>query len=256
MTLIQQIASKALAFVRSRAGKNTKSSDFVELVQLVSKLTADELKYDARGILMFSHAKQHYYLDYAPCVYTEIYEDETMNMSIFGLREEGQIPLHDHPSMHGVLKVLYGKLSLTSYTKTNKIALPKDINVKNLFKQKLDKWQQQTIMATLVAKETILTPDDPPIVLDPDDQNFHRIAAVDGSAAFFDLLTPPYYPPHRDCHYYTVLEPADEKVPTTLDNQSLAWMAQIRAPRDYVCESYGYEGDPVDLDKEYSLQKS
>lgn len=255
MSLVQQIATKAFMFVKSRAGRN--SPDFEELVNLVSKLTLKDVAYDPEDTLIYQHHTNILASRadrYVPVVYTEIYEDETMNLSIFGLREHAEIPLHDHPSMHGVLKVLYGKVNLSSYTKTNKVSLPKDASVvRNLFQQRLSRWENYEIFPTIVNSEKILTPEDPPIVLCPKDNNIHKVTVVDGPAAFFDLLTPPYYPPIRDCHYYKILDPKDPtKVSTALDQYKIAWLLQIPPPIEYMCDAYPYDGDRVDLDSLYN----
>ncbi len=52
-----------------------------------------------------------------PCLYTEIYDDDDMNVCIFTLRNTGsEIPLHDHPDITGLIKVIFGSARVTSYS--------------------------------------------------------------------------------------------------------------------------------------------
>lgn len=52
----------------------------------------------------------------APVTYIEVYEDSNVSIGIFVLRDGAKIPLHDHPYMYGVLKVIHGKVRIQSYT--------------------------------------------------------------------------------------------------------------------------------------------
>jgi len=56
----------------------------------------------------------------APVTYIEVFEDENVSIGVFVLRDGAKIPLHDHPYMYGVLKVIYGKVKIQSYTPMHK----------------------------------------------------------------------------------------------------------------------------------------
>lgn len=56
----------------------------------------------------------------APVTYIEVFEDEHVSIGVFVLRDGAKIPLHDHPYMYGVLKVIYGKVKVQSYTPRQK----------------------------------------------------------------------------------------------------------------------------------------
>lgn len=56
----------------------------------------------------------------APVTYIEVYEDQNVSIGVFVLRDGAKIPLHDHPYMYGVLKVIYGKVKVQSYTPKKK----------------------------------------------------------------------------------------------------------------------------------------
>lgn len=56
----------------------------------------------------------------APVTYIEVFENEHVSIGVFVLRDGAKIPLHDHPYMYGVLKVIYGKVKIQSYTPKQK----------------------------------------------------------------------------------------------------------------------------------------
>jgi len=62
----------------------------------------------------FIHRRQ------APVTYIEVFEDKHVSIGVFVLRDGAKIPLHDHPYMYGVLKVIYGKVRIQSYTPKQK----------------------------------------------------------------------------------------------------------------------------------------
>ena len=66
----------------------------------------------------------------APVTYIPVVENQHISMGIFVVREGQNIPLHDHPNMHGVIKCIAGKLNITSYTKlvTNQGFFLADLN--------------------------------------------------------------------------------------------------------------------------------
>lgn len=56
----------------------------------------------------------------APVTYIEVFEDQHVSIGVFVLRDGAKIPLHDHPNMYGVLKVIHGKVKVQSYTPKQK----------------------------------------------------------------------------------------------------------------------------------------
>lgn len=138
-------------------------------------------------------------------------------MSVFIINEGYTMPLHDHPGMLGLLKVISGKLKIQSYTRIS----PSDSN------------------------DLLVIPDEPKILdsqsassyLDEQQSNFHEITALDEPAAFFDVLSPPYSdmdnndPDARHCHFYRKLKIND----TTLK------LERINCPSHYYCDSETFE---------------
>ncbi|XP_014394237.1 PREDICTED: 2-aminoethanethiol dioxygenase [Myotis brandtii] len=87
-----------------------------------------------------------------------------------------------------------------------------------------------------------------PCILTPHRDNLHQIDAVDGPAAFLDILAPPYDPDDgRDCHYYRVLEPvrAKEASGSTCDLPREVWLLETPQADDFWCEGEPYPGPKV-----------
>ncbi|CAH1996633.1 unnamed protein product [Acanthoscelides obtectus] len=145
----------------------------------------------------------------APVTCIDIYEDENLTMGIFILKPGGNLPLHNHPEMYGLIKVISGKVKITSYS----LNTPKTLEVDRrsfmddhptkLFSRK------NIVTAELVSSE-ILDTSSKPCMLEPNEKNLHEIESVDGPAAFLDILAPPYgtmIPNNgpRLCSYFAVL---------------------------------------------------
>lgn len=167
----------------------------------------------------------------------QVAENQTFSMGIFLLRSGARIPLHDHPGMHGVLKVIQGTVKITSFSALppSDTKLPQDINnrVKGVHRDLLVPVEKHP--------PANLTDKDDPCVLRPKEGNFHEIVAVGGTAAFLDILAPPYDMKERDCHYYVPLETnkADSEVKT--------WLLRTPPPSDFWCEAAPYTGPKFTL---------
>ncbi|KAI3362842.1 hypothetical protein L3Q82_001882 [Scortum barcoo] len=86
--------------------------------------------------------------------------------------------------MHGVLKVLYGKLRISCFDRLDPQVAPPH--------------QHPQPAARSVLRSTgEYTEDSGPCVLTPDRDNLHQIDAVDGPTAFMDILAPPSRPGRR-----------------------------------------------------------
>lgn len=55
-----------------------------------------------------------------PVTYIRVFENKSVSLGLFVLRNGSKIPFHDHPNMHGLLKVIYGKVKIQSYTAKEK----------------------------------------------------------------------------------------------------------------------------------------
>lgn len=140
-------------------------------------------------------------------------------MSVFIIHKGYTMPLHDHPGMFGLLKVVSGTLEIRSYSR-----VPNS------------------------CEEIVVQPEDPKTLneasaasfLDEKVCNFHEISAVDGPAAFFDVLSPPYSdlnddsPESRHCHFYRklLIDDSHDKAKLKLE--------LIDCPSHYYCESIKY----------------
>ena len=92
----------------------------------------------------------------------------------------GTMPLHDHPGMTGLLKVLWGSVRCRSYA-----------------------WVEGLPGLARATSDCLLSPADTPRRLAPREDNLHRLDALEDSA-FLDLLAPDYSEAEgRPCVYYS-----------------------------------------------------
>ena len=177
--------------------------------------------------------------DKAPCTYISIHENPEFTMSckkfqikikyiefnnlfilVFILRDSYTMPIHDHPRMNGILKIVSGSVRIQSYTRIN------PGNSEILVKSE----PLQEISATDAVTS----------ILSPEECNYHEITAIDGPAAFFDILSPPYSEydyqnrdeHRRQCHFYS-------KSVKDSENQILK-LDIIPVPSHYICDSVRY----------------
>ncbi|CAD6186770.1 unnamed protein product [Caenorhabditis auriculariae] len=102
---------------------------------------------------------------YAPAMYANVFLTKNVHGSIFGIRRAGEvIPLHNHPNMHGFLRILRGKV-----------------------KAKYE-------------GEVVIDEKDSCVFLDPVIGNVHEVTALNDATFFFDLLIPGYR--DRNCTYF------------------------------------------------------
>lgn len=151
----------------------------------------------------------------APCTYIEVYQDSQVNMSIFVLRPGFKMPLHDHPHMHGLLKVISGAVQIRSFSEyplTQNIDPAKfELLAKEEAKRLASGSPKKRTLFAEISKNSVCAENSQTCVLTPTLSNYHEIQALDTPAAFFDILSPPYdtlieeIGPRR-CSYYTVSE--------------------------------------------------
>lgn len=136
----------------------------------------------------------------APCSFMQIFENEDVSMSIFIMHGDFSMPLHDHPSMYGLVKVLYGKLRVQSYSLAMGDADNRPPYV-HFNKKPVKVIREVPVTRSPTSECSILT---------PIQSNFHELTALQNVAAFFDILGPPYgtklskFGGQRNCTFYNV----------------------------------------------------
>jgi cysteamine dioxygenase len=106
---------------------------------------------------------------------------DAVSLDLFFMPRGATIPLHDHPGMLGVVRVLRGVLSVTGYS-----------------------WAPEGGGLALPHPHARGTAGGPPLVLWPEPGTVHTVTALE-DAAFLDLFAPPYEPQGaRPCTYYRV----------------------------------------------------
>jgi hypothetical protein len=120
--------------------------------------------------------------------------DPAFHASVFALAESETIPLHDHPSLDVISKVLCGRMRVQTY-------------------EWIDK-------ASLVARdrgEVVLGPGDDALVLRKSPGTLHTVIAIEPTA-FLDLFAPYYDDELRPCTYYKVAQVDD-----TVQLRAVSW---------------------------------
>lgn len=135
----------------------------------------------------------------APVSYIDIYEDDIITMGIFILKPGMKLPLHDHPYMYGLIKVLAGTLKISSFTVRTDLDSFGD-------KDKL----YPPVMTIEKHPEIIADNTSKSCTLEPFKRNLHEIESLGEPSAFLDVLSPPYetYIPNigpRKCTYFKII---------------------------------------------------
>lgn len=236
-SVIQKIASQAHHTFKNipSSGNNVDNKVFLEqhaeLASLLSQITAADLNI-APPKKPSASSKQP---PSAPVTYMHICETDAFSMGVFLLTPGASIPLHDHPGMNGMLKVLYGKVNIRCYDKLDKAAGAEAEHER----------QGDAVSRAALRSSGQFSPQSGPCVLSPAKDNLHEIDAVDGPAAFLDILAPPYDPDDgRDCHYYKVLQTAGREEQSGGDE---VWLLEIPQPDEFWCGGEPYPGPQVSV---------
>jgi hypothetical protein len=112
--------------------------------------------------------------------------DPAFHASVFALAEGETIPLHDHPSLDVISKVLCGRMRVRTY-----------------------EWIDPASLVAQDRGEVVLGPDDDALVLRQLPGTLHTVTAIEPTA-FLDLFAPYYDDEARPCTYYKVAHVSDD----------------------------------------------
>ena len=228
--------------------------EFQRLVKLVKTLRAEDLNFHQTFYETFYETTR------VTGGYVDLVHTDQLSMGVFSVKPNGIIPLHDHQSMHGLIKVLSGALEVQSYTpiahrfsspfSSCSSSLTTSLKPSDSVLQKLPHGHNASkLVCVLVHEPRVLTPnaDSEVAILTPNERNLHQIRSIDlgnsatnssRGAAFLDILSPPYHS-ERDCHYFRLLETQfDDRL-----DSDVAWLLPLdQAPADFSTISLPYQG--------------
>lgn len=182
--------------------KNTSSTaqNYAKLKALVDKLSADDINLPMNILSGRQIPPAYRNGPPATCGFVSLFNHPDVVISIFILASNQELPLHDHPHMYGILKAITGKITIRGYTaiddQNRPIVVPRP--------------ESERFIEVRPEPPVTISVDKDAVVLSPSVGNFHQISAVDGPAAFFDILSPPYnteIPVYgsRPCTYYKTI---------------------------------------------------
>uniref|UniRef100_A0A0N7ZBY2 2-aminoethanethiol dioxygenase n=1 Tax=Scylla olivacea TaxID=85551 RepID=A0A0N7ZBY2_SCYOL len=266
-SLIQNIARLAIHTFRRdpQLSPTSYKAHYDQLCDLLARLTPSDLKIDPA--LLVDRGRFNPNRDGAPVTYMQIYEDLDLTICVFILKRGVRLPLHDHPGMCGLLKVVHGMVSIQSYSfipETNSEArngdpgVPTLPNLQELPGHTLTRaptfLHTQVLAATKHPIQNI-TASQPACQLSPGANNLHEIHSVDGPAAFLDILSPPYGTDERlglerDCHYYKEVRGPSTGSEEDVNGQPAVFLYRVETPSDFWCDQAEYCGPPVEGERE------
>ncbi|XP_026211862.1 2-aminoethanethiol (cysteamine) dioxygenase b [Anabas testudineus] len=245
-SIVQRVARQALVTFRSPPRVNDEAAKaFLEnhskLRSLMTEVRAADLKLVPRradGSSAGVPSALPYHHGAPPVTYMHICETDQFSMGVFLLKSGASIPLHDHPGMHGMLKVMYGKVRISCFDRLERPAGGAQAAA-----------HMGSVRRSVLRSTGEFTEESEPCVLSPDRDNLHQIDAVDGPTAFMDILAPPYDPDDgRDCHYYRVVPDAEVKNTDQAElKEKEVWLMEISQPPDFWCGGEPYPGPEVRL---------
>ena len=116
-----------------------------------------------------------------------IANNDKFHVSIFIIPKKCKLPLHDHPNMSVLSKVIKGNVKMRSF---------------NIGNDHLIKSGKKVFPANITDDITKTTKDNS-WFLTPSISNIHEFEATDETAVVFDVLMPPYSDENgRPCHFY------------------------------------------------------
>lgn len=262
-SMIEAVKRQALITFSSKLSSLAFEENLTKLKLLASKLTSADVKLD-KSLLHSAESDSECKDSWsrnrlAPVTYIEIFENTVITIGIFVLKSGARLPLHDHPLMYGVLKVIHGNVHILSYSPvSSRVVLREsdggssdgpELELENSYGDDMlspcdieltsSSLYRQVSLLAVKEPEMLVCDKDEACILCPRQGNIHEIRSVDGPAAFIDILAPPYDTNipgvgPRPCRYF--------KDVTHSEDSSVKKLVRIPSPADYWSDSAPYQG--------------
>lgn len=243
MSNIERIVKQAIYTFSKSQTRIQFQENLSSLIQCMNRLTLSDVYVEKEFILnQDSHRDK-----VNPIIYIPVYEDLHVLVSIFILKSNSVIPLHDHPLMHGILKVLSGSVHIQSYSHSSNYIKQRNEN------EACSPSEQYFVEDDVLYPERLIVNKNSPTILSEQDNcgvltpllsNIHEVRSHNGPSAFIDVLAPPYNTSTiknigpRDCTYF-------EEVGN--DNENAMLKRLYRHP-DYWTKEIPFKGPRIRLD--------
>ncbi|KAH9093147.1 hypothetical protein Ae201684P_008807 [Aphanomyces euteiches] len=200
MHLIQAIQRAVLQTIKRTGGRAFEMNDILPIKELCDRLLPSDLGLEIPKPQKVAESPRRL----RPIQYIEVYEDAQVSMGIFVLPPGTSIPLHNHPQMAVISRVLYGSMQVNAYdlvsaAEDEAFWARKEKRRRNgqLKNNRFPRFRERHLRIAALKKSEVVTGPCTTELL-PDKCNIHEfIASGDVGCAIFDILTPGYNPMTR-----------------------------------------------------------